>query len=128
MKWFLALMCILAVPSLASPPLSQTSEGFAEAWETPLLGAWLNDTGGDRVGLDLRPKGECSLSIERALRNRSDRDCTYEPFEDRYLIFLMDDHGQCDGNADFEFIFHPELPLITLLVGSAQIYMNRLQP
>lgn len=128
MKWFFPLALMLALPALANPPTGFAPEAFSEAWETPLLGAWLNETGGDRVGLDLRPDGECSLSIERSLSKRSDRDCTYEPFEDRYLIFLMDDQGLCDGNADFEFIFHPDLPLITLLVGSAQIYMNRLQP
>lgn len=124
MKWYLPLVLMLSLPALTNP----APEAFSEAWETPLLGAWLNETGGDRVGLDLRPEGKCSLSIERSLGNRSDRDCTYEAFEDRYLIFLMDDQGLCDGNADFEFTFNPELPLITLIVGNAQIYMNRQQP
>lgn len=124
----LTLLFLSSGATLAiNPDKLVSTELFTKTGETLLLGTWQNDSQGNRVGLDLRPEGECSLSIDRALGNRSDRKCTYEPFEDRYLIFLISDQGLCDGNADFEFIFNPDLPLITLIVGNAQIYMNRLQ-
>lgn len=122
MRWLLTL----ALAGLIGPALANNTP--AEPTTDILTGTWLNDSDGTRVGLNLQPKGQCSMSIERSLSTRSERDCTYEPFEDRYLVFLLDDQGQCDGSADFEFIFRPELPLITLLVGDAQIYLNRTDP
>lgn len=91
----------------------------------PMLGQWENLTHGGRVGLLLLNDGKCELTIERPLKKPSTRSCKYEPYNDRYLIFLMNPNGSCSFDPDFEFIFDSDAPLITLLVDQAEIFMNK---
>jgi len=102
--------------------------GKVHAQEDTLIGTWENLTKGALVGLELKDPENCNLYIERALQKRSDRTCKYEPFEDRFLIFLFNEHGLCNSEADFEFIYEPQAPLLRLLIGGSEIALQKMQP
>jgi hypothetical protein len=99
----------------------------SHAQDETLVGAWENITNGDLVGLELKDQEHCNLYIERALQKRTDRACKYEPFEDRFLIFLFNEHGVCNSEADFEFIYEPEAPLVRLIISGSEIALRKLQ-
>jgi hypothetical protein len=99
----------------------------AQAQNDALLGSWENLTQGDLVGLTLKDSEHCNLYLERALKPRTDRACKYEAFEDRYLIFLFNEHGVCNSEADFEFIHEPEAPLVRLIIGGSEVVLSRVQ-
>ena len=92
-----------------------------------MLGKWENLTKGDLVGLELQDREHCNLYIERALQKRTNRACKYEPFEDRFLIFLFNEHGVCGSEADFEFIYEPQAPLIRLVVSGSEMALQKIQ-
>lgn len=92
-----------------------------------LLGHWENVTRGDLVGLELKDKEHCNLYIERALQQRTNRACKYEPFDDRFLIFLFNEQGVCNTEADFEFIYEPEAPLVRLLISGSEIALQKIK-
>ncbi len=98
---------------------------LAQAQNDALLGNWENLTQGDLVGLTLTDSEHCNLYLERALKPRTDRACKYEAFEDRYLIFLVNEQGLCGTEADFEFIHEPEAPLLRLIIGGAEVMLRR---
>lgn len=89
------------------------------------IGAWENLTRGDLVGLELKDTENCNLYLERALGKRTDRRCRYEPFEDRYLIFLYNEQGVCNSDADFEFIYEPEAPLVRLVIAGSEVALQK---
>ncbi len=93
--------------------------------DNAMLGVWENKTNGDVTGVNLLDNENCEIFVERALKPRSTRKCKYEPFEDRHLIFLFNEHGSCNTEADFEMIYEPEAPLIHLLVGSADVVLHK---
>lgn len=113
-----ALTILLLLSSLGGS-LSISAEPNA------LLGTWSNTTRGDLIGITLKEEGLCKFFIERALGSRSARDCTYETFEDRYVVFLLNEQGLCDSNPDFEFLFEPEVPLITLWFGRTEFFLGK---
>ncbi len=88
-------------------------------------GSWENATNGDIMGLTLIDGKQCSIYVERALQKRSVRACKYEPFEDRYLVFLVNEQGVCGSEADFEFVYEAQAPLIRLLVGQSEIILQQ---
>lgn len=98
-----------------------------QAQDDSMIGAWENLTNGDLVGLELQDQEHCNLYIERALKPRTNRACKYEPFEDRFLIFLFNEHGVCNSEADFEFIYQPEAPLLRLMIGGSEIALQKIQ-
>jgi hypothetical protein len=100
----------------------------AQAQEETLLGTWENLTQGDLVGLTFTDGEHCNLYLERALQKRTNRACRYEPFEDRFLIFLFNEHGVCGSEADFEFIYEPNLPLVRLIISGSEVALSRAQP
>lgn len=82
-----------------------------------MLGIWEYQNNGDLTGIHLKDAENCEIFVERALKPRSTRTCKYEPFEDRFLIFLFNEHGACNSQADFQFIYDAEAPVIRLLAG-----------
>lgn len=101
------------------------SQTYAAGENSP-AGTWENLTNGDLVGLELKDGEHCNLYIERALQKRSNRACKYEPFEDRFLIFLFNEHGVCNSEADFEFIYEPEAPLLRLIISGSEIVLRKI--
>lgn len=91
----------------------------------PMLGSWQNVTQGDIVGLNLHAGGKCDIYIERAYQNRSIKACKYEPFEQRYVVFLVKPDGSCGNDPDFEFSFEPEAPLVHLFIQGSPIELSR---
>lgn len=89
--------------------------------QDPMLGAWENTTNGDVVGISLYEEGRCEIYIERALQRRTIKACKFEPFEQQYVVFLVNEDGLCGTNPDFEFSYDPNLPLIHLFVQGSPI-------
>lgn len=93
--------------------------------QEPMLGTWQNVTKGDVVGLNLHADGKCDIYIERAYQKRSVKACKYEPFEQRYLLFLVKGDGSCGNDPDFEFSFQPEAPLVHLFIQGSPIELSK---
>lgn len=91
----------------------------------PMLGTWENITNGDRVALNLRKHGICELLIERAFKKPTSRDCKYQPTHDRFFVFLIKADGLCGYDADFEFTFDSEAPLVNFYVNYSPIVMHK---
>lgn len=90
-----------------------------------MLGEWKNETEGHLMGIHLQEDDNCTLYVERFLQPRSLRDCRYELFSSRYLVYLKDAQGKCDGEPDFEFTFHEHEPLLRFYVGGNEIVMHK---
>ncbi len=95
--------------------------------QDPMLGTWENLEHGDRVTLALKPEGLCAITVERALANPKQHSCKFEPYNDRFLIFLVKEDGLCGSEADFEFIYSPAEPLIDFIVNYHTITMQKVQ-
>jgi hypothetical protein len=116
---------LLRISLLLALLVGITAKLHAQA-DTP-IGTWENLTKGDLVGLELKDEENCNLYIERALAKRSNRTCRYEPFEDRFLLFLFNEHGVCNSEADFEFIYEPEAPLVRLIIGGSEVALQKIR-
>lgn len=121
----MSLRLLLLLVLVAGAAKLHAQENPSPQENTP-LGTWENLTSGDLVGLELKDGEHCNLYIERALQKRTDRMCKYEPFEDRFLIFLFNEHGVCNSEADFEFIYEPEAPLLRLIIGGSEIALQKI--
>lgn len=93
--------------------------------DDPLFGTWQNHTNGDTVGLTLVENGDCQISIERAYQNPIEKACKYEPFEQRFLVFLVRSDGSCGSNPDFEFSFDAQAPLVQLYIQGSPMILNK---
>lgn len=101
--------------------LSATSAQAADS----MIGLWENHTNGDITGLALKDQEHCEIYLERALQRRSTRACKYEAFQDRFLIFMINEHGLCNSEADFEFIFEAAAPLVRLVIGGSEMILQK---
>lgn len=90
-----------------------------------MLGAWINKTNGDKVGLKLVDNEHCEMFINQVLKKSSNRACKYEKYEDHYLIFLVGNDGLCGNTPDFQFIYDPKAPIIQLIIGSSEILLQK---
>lgn len=90
-----------------------------------MLGTWQNQTNGDIVGLTLDVNGHCQVSIERAYQNPIEKACKFEPFEQRFLIFLVKADGSCASDPDFEFSYDAQAPLVQLYIQGSAMILNK---
>jgi len=90
-----------------------------------LFGEWKNETEGHLIGIHLEDGEDCTLYVERFLQPRNIRDCRYEQYSNRYMVYLKDADGKCDSEPDFEFTFHEFEPLLRFYVGGNEIVMHR---
>ncbi len=113
------LWAVIAVSAAALP-------AQADNLEQPALGTWINETQGNAVGLELLTGEECNLFTERLLQPRSIRACKYETLEDgSYGIFLVGKDGLCGSEADFDFYYDHQAPLIRLNVGGTELLLHK---
>lgn len=109
----------------------------------PLVGDWRFNNGGAIVGLTIDDAESCRLSLSRFLTEEVAKDCkfsksnahTISPIKkgdvdnvaenDRYLIFLKDENGNCDVLADFEFIFDKQAGILNFMVGDDTFPMQK---
>lgn len=103
----------------------------------PVAGNWQYADGNTVIGLNLKGKEACELSLLRFVSSDLKRKCRYElnkmhvkkdaqsPIE-HYLVYLHDEQGRCDAFADFEFTHDTHANLVTFLVGEAPFYMQKL--
>ena len=106
--------------AVASPAVAQ-----AATEEQILMGEWRNETEGHLMGIHLDDGENCTLYVERFLQPRTIRDCRYEKYSSRYMVYLKDAQGECDCEPDFEFTFHEHEPLVRFYVGGSEIVMHR---
>lgn len=92
-----------------------------------LLGTWENNVAGNKMRLSLQADGLCEISVERVLKPVKKKACKYEPFNNRYLIFLIKENGLCGDDASFEFSYDAAAPLIEFYIGSQTLLMNKVE-
>ncbi|MCR6653123.1 MAG: hypothetical protein NVV73_17280 [Cellvibrionaceae bacterium] len=114
-------------PSNAAAQGDSIAQNNPIAQDNPMLGTWENLTNGDLVGLTLTEGEQCTLYLEKVLQKRTIRTCKYEPFLDGFLIFLFNEHGVCGSEADFEFIYEPQAPLVRLIIGGSEVALRKVQ-
>lgn len=116
-----------AIAQDSSTPQSNPIQDNPITQDNSMLGTWENLTNGDLVGLTLAEGEQCTLYLEKVLQKRTIRTCKYEPFLDGFLIFLFNEHGVCGSEADFEFIYEPQAPLVRLIIGGSEVALRKVQ-
>ncbi len=112
-------LAIAACAAIAQPPPGD-----------PMLGRWVNSTDGHLIGIRLDADQNCELFVERFLQPRTERACRFERLEGtpRFLVFLKDKNGLCGNEANYEFDFEAQAPLLRFYIGGSTVVMYKDEP
>lgn len=93
----------------------------------PLRGLWVNNTEGNLIGIRLEAQNNCRLFVERFMQPRTERDCRFEPQDgtEKFLVFLKDKNGLCGNEANYEFTFEEQVPLLRFYIGGSVVVMYK---
>ena len=102
-----------------------------------LVGNWVYSGDNASIGLTIKDKETCELSLSRFLAKDAKKDCRYSESKKtlgatnntadtkQYLIYLFDANGSCDILPDFEFGVDANAGLLTLYVGDEPFVMQK---
>jgi hypothetical protein len=107
--------------------------GLSACASTGMKGQWRYEDANAIIGLNIKNKDSCELSMSRFMAEPLKKDCRFSTNKQAvapegkaaYLIFLKDANGQCDVFADFEFVHDNAAQSLTLLVGDTPFEMKK---